>query len=194
MRERRKEGKEKECIKCSRGRRSYSRLLSPFHLQLPLYFPELSPGRQTPLSTSASTITSSRGILLLAMPACEAWMRATAEIRGPWRVLSHTQSFVTQLYGEIQNKNTFSYVSPGVLVLGHGTEPPERSHSQCRHPLSSKGKEMILLKAKASQTDWNSSIGTQTRKNLDFRSFTLTYWSSLFALSALVFLFSASWS
>lgn len=133
-RKRRKERKEEgERVKCSRGRGSYSRLLSPFHLQLPLYFPEPSPGKQIPLSTSASTTSSSRGIRPLAMPASEACIGATAECRGPWGVLYHTQSY-TQLYGEIQNNNKSSSASAGDFALGHNSEAPEVSHTHRRQP------------------------------------------------------------
>ena len=69
---------QREQNKCSiRGRR-YSLLLSPFHLQLPLCFPEPSPGTQTPLSTSASTTSRNRGTRPPAMPVSEACISATA--------------------------------------------------------------------------------------------------------------------
>lgn len=128
-----RKGSEEEAkrIKCSRGRRSYSRLLSPFHLQLPLYFPEPSPGTQTPLSTCASTTSSSRGIRLPAMPASEACVGATAESPGPWGVLPHIQSYLTQLNGEIQNYNNTSSsysASWGAQALGHDTKP-QRGHT-----------------------------------------------------------------
>lgn len=164
-RKRRKESKEEgKRIKCSGGRRSYSRLLSPFHLQLPLFLPEPSPGTQTPLSTSASTTSNRRGIRPLVMPASESCIGATAESRGPWGVLSHTQSCLTQLYGEIQNNNNTSSscsASLGALALGHDTEAPEGSHTHRRHPSSSWGIGIILLRA--SQTDCNSSIGRQAK-------------------------------
>lgn len=113
--------------KVCKGRRSYSRLLSPFHLQLPLYFPELSPGTQTPLSTSASSTSSSRGIRPEDMFASEACIGATAQSQGLWEVLSHTLSYLTQLYGEIQNNNNPSsscLTSLGALALGHDTKTP----------------------------------------------------------------------
>lgn len=151
-RKRRKERQE-EGIKCSRERRSYSRLLSPFHLQLPLYFPEPSPGTQTPLSTSASTTSSSRGILPPDIPAPEACIGATAaESRGPWGPLSHTQSCLAQLYGQIQNKDkTSSSCSAPLraLALGHDTDAPEGSHTHHRRPPSSWETGIILLGVKS---------------------------------------------
>lgn len=125
--------------KVCKGRRSYSRLLSPFHLQLPLYFPELSPGTQTPLSTSASSTSSSRGIRPEDMFASEACIGATAQSQGLWEVLSHTLSYLTQLYGEIQNNNNPSsscLTSLGALALGHDTKTPGGGgpHTHCRHP------------------------------------------------------------
>lgn len=136
MQEKRRKGRKGEG-NCSRGRRSYSRLLSPFHLQLPLYFPEPSPGTQTPLSTPASTSSSSRGIRPPDMPASEACIGATAERRGPWGVLSHTLSYLTQLYGEIHNNNSASSscsASLGASALAHDTGAPKGSHTHRRHP------------------------------------------------------------
>lgn len=161
--------------KCSRGRRSYSRLLSPFHLQLPLCFPEPSPGRQTPLSTSASSTSSSRGICPEDMLASEAWTGATAQSRGPWGVLSHTRTYFAQLYGEIRNNNNTSSCSAslGALALGHDTKGGGGvSHTHCRHPASSWVIRIILVR----------SIASQVR--LDFWSVTLKYWLGLFSLSA----------
>lgn len=157
--------KKGESEKSSRGRRSYSRLLSPFHLQLPLYFPELSPGRQTPLSTSASSTNSNSGIRPLAMPASGACIGATADSQWPWGVLSYAQSYLTQLHRDIQNNNTSSssFASPGVLALGHNNEAPEGSHTHRRHTSSSLRTGMILLRAIALQTGCNSSIGRQVK-------------------------------
>lgn len=96
----RKDKKEQvEKIWCSKGRRSYSRLLSPFHLQLPLYFPEPSAGAQTPLNTSTSITNKRRGSCPVAMRVSEACIRATAKSQGPWGVLSHSQTYFTQLFG-----------------------------------------------------------------------------------------------
>lgn len=140
--------------KCSRGRRSYSRLLSPFHLQLPLCFPEPSPGAQTPLSTSASsTSSSSRGIRPEDMLASEACTGATAQSRGPWGVLSHTLTYFAQLYGEIRNNNNTSS-----LLLGFpwSVSPGPRHQSpggggDCRHPASSWVIGIILVRSIALQ-------------------------------------------
>lgn len=118
-------------IKCSRGRRSYSRLLSPFHRQLPLCFPEPAPGTHSPLSTSASSTSSSRGVCPPAMPASKASTGATAKSRRPWGVLSQTRSYLTQLYGKIQNNNKTSCccsASLGALARGQILKP-QRGHT-----------------------------------------------------------------
>ncbi|CAB1418520.1 unnamed protein product [Pleuronectes platessa] len=65
---------------------------------LPLYLPEPSPGTQAPLSTSASTTSSSSGIRPLAMPASGARIPATAQSRGPWGAMHPPpQSYLAQL-------------------------------------------------------------------------------------------------
>lgn len=131
--ERGKEGGEQ--VKCRRGRRSYSRLLSPFHLQLPLYFPDPSPGAQTPhrTSISTSTSTSSRGICPRAMPASEACIGATAESWGPWMELYHTPWSYHTNSCMVRSKTITrpSSASPGDFALGHNTEALEGViHSQ----------------------------------------------------------------
>lgn len=110
-----------------RGRRSYSRLLSPFHLQLPLFFPEPSPGTQTPLRTSTRSTSSSRGIRPLTMPASEACIGATAETRGPCGVLSHTQSCLTAAWKDPKQQQT--HVLP-LLCLPWSVSPGSRHRSR----------------------------------------------------------------
>lgn len=61
----------------------YSRLLSPFHLQVPLCFPEPTPGMLAPPCTSASSAdSSSRDNLLDAMLPSNARTGAPARIQG----------------------------------------------------------------------------------------------------------------
>lgn len=133
----------------SRGRWSYSRLLSPFHLQLPLCL-DPSPGAQTPLSTSASSTSSSRGVRPEDMPASDACIRAKAQSQGPRGVRSHTQTCLTQLYKEIQNNNTSSSgaASLGALALGHDTGSLEgthtHTHARCRRLPPPGGLELSL--------------------------------------------------
>lgn len=148
--------KEKHKRVCRR-RRSYSLLLSFFPFQLPLCFPEPSPGTQSPLSTSSSTTSRSRSTRPPAMPVSEARISATAGWEGRG-VLSHTQSCLTQLSGVIQN-NMSSPAPPGALALGQDSDAQQwvRDPKQTHHFLLGEAVFQHWM-SKASLVFWNFKI------------------------------------
>lgn len=163
----------------------YSRLLSPFHLQVPLCLPELSPGVLTPPRTSASiTDSSSRDIHLDAMLPSNTSTGAPTRSQGSegpvvvgW-VMTHA---AVQRNPKQQNMLLLGFplsVSPGPRL----PEPRGGDHTFIveRPPRPGGGLEL----------SWGQGFGSlefcqrQTRKvQQDFWILTLKYWSC-FACSA----------
>lgn len=103
----------------------YSRLRSPFHLQLPFCL-DPSPGEHSPPSTSASSSSSSRrGVRARLMPSSEAGTRARAHSGGLWqRGRSHARTCHSQLHKEGPKQQQQGFCSPpslGTLAPGHDT-------------------------------------------------------------------------
>lgn len=110
-----------------RGVSGYSRLRSPFHLQLPFCL-DPSPGEPSPPGTSGSSSSSSSskgGIRARLMPPSEAGARARAHSWGLWkRGRSHTCTCHSQLHKEGPKEQQQGFSSPptlGTLAPGHDT-------------------------------------------------------------------------